>query len=1503
MKKLAVLLLLFVQLSNAQLASWIAGPSGTDFPTNLVGQINGMTRICQMKFHATNPNKFYAITSQGGLFITTNAGTSWTVAPGTETLALNCSAVCVDYSNDQNIWLGTGDPNYYSNGGGIYFSNNGGLSFSPTSLANCLVIDIIQNPLNTSEYLAATNKGIYKSTNSGSTWAAVTATTLAFCDLKSNAAAASQTLYACTNEVQSKFLRSTNFGSTWTQITNGIVTPTANTQSGARIGVTPSNTNVVYFELISDGGMVHKSNDGGLNFNLKKAGGSPYLTYYSNTVTAGGQGNYNNAITVDRANPANVWLQAHNTWFSADSGATWNMLTYWPFDVHTDMHQIEQSPYNNNDLYSCNDGGIWLSNDGGNNWITKTDGIYAFEIGDETAVSSQNLQSFVSIGTQDNARLYGNANGWFTISGGDDYDKRVFDYNGHLYIDGTSRQLNHTGASGTYNLPTANWNCFAFNRTNPNLAFMGYDQVYRSLNLGSASPSWTVVSALTASVSVLHSCIADVNRLYVLTTNGIFLSCSNALATNPSFTAVTLPGGNTNIGSIQAMANNPMVVYVHKNNAVYRSGDGGQTFTNISFNLPNVNHRRLLAEQYGGTQELVMLATNNAVYYKKAGQTSWTNYSTGLPGRKSPTGFSMFDNGTTQARIRYSSYGRGVWETGFDNLRAFASNIILSDSVITCSSPSLQVFDGTVGGINTPLSYTWTFPGGLPASANTSSAAVVYTATGNYSITLTVNDALNNISTKTITKFIQVISCAADTVPGNCLLVNGTTNYASTTGSLAIGITNSITLSAWIKIDATQPSFAGIIFSGSGGATGLDFRNNNQLGYHYNNAASSYNYAGGPTVPIGEWVHVAMVTSASSTTLYMNGFPYINNVSNPAVNFNSKFTLGNDRDNSARTMTGLMDEVCIYNRSLSQNEIRELMHLTKNNGVIDVGLVTYYQFNELGNTIYDRAGNVNAAMVGAAQHTLSTAPVAGGRSERQTINTNGLKLFPNEGAVLNFPGPGLPNGEICFSRLHLPPDSVPGNNFGVAATKYWIINNYGVNAFSSLSSYTLNGFGFISAAETNAPKKFKLYSRSTGGFKNSSWVLIDSASAATSGLNAALTFTGNLMNSFNKQLTVVKSPCVSASLSSVAATNTYVCVGTSVTLNAGQGQLNDAGAWFWYAGTCGGTPIAAGNSITVSPNITTTYYVRGEGGCVVSNSLQCTAITVSVNTSLQTPAAPVLANPTQTICQGASQVYSVANNTAVISYNWQLPAGWSGSSSTNSIQVICGASGNLSVSASNMCGTSPEATISVVANQSITAVQNNTICAGDKFQVGTQSYSVSGTYSTMLMRGNGCDSLVTTNLVVEPGINSNVTISGLDMIADATNASYQWIDCDTKQIIAGATSQTFTAQQNGNYAVIVTVNNCSDTSACMQMVEMGIGKSGNRTGFVISPNPAHDVVYIQSPEADFSYTLVDDLGRIVDKGKLQAGKNGIQVASFAKGVYQLQLQKSNVKLSRKIVLE
>ncbi|HEX2901715.1 MAG TPA: glycine-rich protein, partial [Bacteroidia bacterium] len=71
-----------------------------------------------------------------------------------------------------------------------------------------------------------------------------------------------------------------------------------------------------------------------------------------------------------------------------------------------------------------------------------------------------------------------------------------------------------------------------------------------------------------------------------------------------------------------------------------------------------------------------------------------------------------------------------------------------------------------------------------------------------------------------------------------------------------------------------------------------------------------------------------------------------------------------------------------------------------------------------------------------------------------------------------------------------------------------------------------------------------------------------------------------------------------------------VCPGGSTTLTQVGATLGTAGVINWYTGSCGGTLVGTGNSITVNPTTTTTYYVRAEGSC---NNTACATLVVTVD--------------------------------------------------------------------------------------------------------------------------------------------------------------------------------------------------------------------------------------------------------------------------------------------------
>jgi N-acetylneuraminic acid mutarotase len=73
-----------------------------------------------------------------------------------------------------------------------------------------------------------------------------------------------------------------------------------------------------------------------------------------------------------------------------------------------------------------------------------------------------------------------------------------------------------------------------------------------------------------------------------------------------------------------------------------------------------------------------------------------------------------------------------------------------------------------------------------------------------------------------------------------------------------------------------------------------------------------------------------------------------------------------------------------------------------------------------------------------------------------------------------------------------------------------------------------------------------------------------------------------------------------------------ICLGENITLTLYGGFLGVSSQWKWYTGSCGGTLVGTGTSITVSPTSTRTYYVRAEGQCNVTS---CVQIDVIVSTA------------------------------------------------------------------------------------------------------------------------------------------------------------------------------------------------------------------------------------------------------------------------------------------------
>jgi hypothetical protein len=125
-------------------------------------------------------------------------------------------------------------------------------------------------------------------------------------------------------------------------------------------------------------------------------------------------------------------------------------------------------------------------------------------------------------------------------------------------------------------------------------------------------------------------------------------------------------------------------------------------------------------------------------------------------------------------------------------------------------------------------------------------------------------------------------------------------------------------------------------------------------------------------------------------------------------------------------------------------------------------------------------------------------------------------------------------------------------------------------------------------------------------------------------------------------------------------------------------------------------------------------------------------------------------------------------------------------------------------------------------------------------------------------------------------VDVSTNLSGITITANALADGYQWLDCDNGYApISGETGQSFIANLNGNYAVLVTQGSCIDTSDCIQITTVGV-ETGNFVGMALYPNPS-----------DGRFTLVLDQDADVEMYNALGGL--VYKTTYTKGTYELSL--------------
>lgn len=162
----------------------------------------------------------------------------------------------------------------------------------------------------------------------------------------------------------------------------------------------------------------------------------------------------------------------------------------------------------------------------------------------------------------------------------------------------------------------------------------------------------------------------------------------------------------------------------------------------------------------------------------------------------------------------------------------------------------------------------------------------------------------------------------------------------------------------------------------------------------------------------------------------------------------------------------------------------------------------------------------------------------------------------------------------------------------------------------------------------------------------------------------------------------------------------------------------------------------------------------------------------------------------------------------------------------------------------NAAGCDSTVTLNLTIVTPTTGTDTQTACDSYMWIDGNTYTTNNNTATFVLTNAAGCDSTVTLDLTIT-NVDSSVTTSGFTITAVETGATYQWIDCDNgNAAIAGETGQSFTATDNGNYAVIVTAGGCADTSECISITGIGVDELVFNGIVNVYPNPTNGLVNI-----------------------------------------------------------
>ncbi|MHB8526843.1 MAG: WD40/YVTN/BNR-like repeat-containing protein [Candidatus Acidiferrales bacterium] len=640
-----------------------------------------------------NPHIYYVGTAAGGIFKSADGGVSWLPifqhAP-----VSSIGALAVAPSNPNLVWVGTGEGNLRNDvitGRGVYFSPDGGRTWRDAGLDDAgQISSVVINPTNPDIVLVgvvgdawgpSAERGVFRTTDGGRTWRKVlyvNDTTGA-----SDMAMDPQNpliVYAGMSQIRrypwemvsggagSGIYKSLDGGVTWTKLTDGLPGPPL-----GRIGLTiaPSNPLHVYALVESKAGLLWESRDGGNHWDK-----------ISDNWLIDARPWYFGRLAVSPANENKIYFMSYDLLASEDGGRTVHNIGR---GIHPDHHAMWIDPRDPTRIIEGNDGGVYLSSNGGDTWRFAADlpieQFYSVALDDRTPYT-------ICGGLQDNSAWCGLSETlapgnipnqeWWVVMGGDGQYAVPAPGTNLVYADsqnGVIEVRDHTSGRGgrirPYLLSVEELKQsdlrYRFNWTSPiavapgngKQVYLGGNVLFRSDDAGT---SWRVISPdLTRNDkskqvlsggpiendlsgaetydTILSIAISRQNSkvIWVGTDDGLVQRTSDGGQHWSNVTPKGVPGWGR-IEQIDVSPFDPNTAYVaidyHEtdNNHPYvlKTHDGGASWQNISTGLPENAPAHVVRED-PDRRGLLVVGTDTGLFYSTNDGAAWEALGAGLP--------------------------------------------------------------------------------------------------------------------------------------------------------------------------------------------------------------------------------------------------------------------------------------------------------------------------------------------------------------------------------------------------------------------------------------------------------------------------------------------------------------------------------------------------------------------------------------------------------------------------------------------------------------------------------------------------------------------------------------------------------------------------------------------------------------------------------------------------------------------------------------------------------